>query len=237
MIAEGAAAIDSLPTHAERIANLLATNFPAQTLSAVHDGMRPSLETAKGGVNAKVAELSNLCREEAAVAAAQFRQCEMWLRLKAPAVSDGNNFGVDVQNYVLTEMKEMRTAMESMVTAGKDYYWSRAQGLEKILGEDKTSKTSSEDRTADTEDGKTTEKLCKKTSSSTTATSAAGYPDYREYVVCVDVRQYHLVFNHLTDMRNNYIKAHVLFAKNMKRLNDPRGEGADGRSGNVMSMF
>ena len=51
------------------------------------------------------------------------------------------------------------------------------------------------------------------------------------------MRQYHLAFNHLTDMRNNYLKAHVLFAKNMKRLSDPRGEGADGRSGNVMSMF
>ena len=54
--------------------------------------------------------------------------------------------------------------------------------------------------------------------------------------MCLDVRQYHLVFNHLTDLRNNYLKAHVLFAKNMKRLTDPRGEGGDGGR-NVMSMF
>merc|ERR1719198_1566805 len=60
--------------------------------------------------------------------------------------------------------------------------------------------------------------------------------DYYEYVLCLDVRQYHLVFNHLTDMRNNYLKAHVLFAKNMKRLADPRGEGS-GDNRNVMSMF
>ena len=46
----------------------------------------------------------------------------------------------------------------------------------------------------------------------------------------------HLVFNHLTDMRNNYLKAHVLFAKNMKKLNDPRGDG-EGKTANVMSMF
>ena len=51
------------------------------------------------------------------------------------------------------------------------------------------------------------------------------------------MRQYHLVFNQLTDMRNNYLKAHVLFAMNMKRLQDPRGEGSDGSSRNVMSMF
>ena len=37
-------------------------------------------------------------------------------------------------------------------------------------------------------------------------------------------------------MRDNYLKAHVLFAKNMKKLADPRGDG-DGKSANVMSMF
>merc|ERR1719267_362914 len=125
MIEEGMAAIDALPDHAKRITALLATHFPAQTLEAVHTAMRPAVEAAKGGVNQKVAELSSLVREEAAVAAAQFRACEMWLRLKQPAVSDGNNFGVDVQNYVLEELVKMRTAIEAMTTAGKDYYWAR----------------------------------------------------------------------------------------------------------------
>ena len=32
------------------------------------------------------------------------------------------------------------------------------------------------------------------------------------------MRQYHLVFDYLTALRNNYLKAHVLFAKNMKKL-------------------
>lgn len=119
-------------------------------------------------------------------------------------------------------------------------------------------------------------------------TKPASKLDYTEYVVCVDVRQYHQVrphaislhpphaisladhpsvslslplarstshlpslslsltlsagatcrqvFAQLTDMRDNYLKAHVLFAKNMKKLADPRGDG-DGKSANVMSMF
>ena len=41
----------------------------------------------------------------------------------------------------------------------------------------------------------------------------------------------------LTDIKNNYLKAHVLFAKNMKRLADPRGEGEDGSRVHSMSMF
>merc|ERR1719152_913719 len=109
--------------------------------------MKPSVEAARGSVNQKVAELSSLVREEAAVAAAQFRAAEMWIRLKAPAVSDGNNFGVDVQNYVLGELQAMRTGMETMVVCGRDYYWTRGQGLDKLYGEDKTSTSQKEDTT------------------------------------------------------------------------------------------
>jgi len=237
-IKEGEQAIEALPSHAQRIASLLATHFPAQTLEAVHAAMKPSVEAAKGGINPKVAELSTLVREEAAVAAAQFRAAEMWLRLKAPAVSDGNNFGVDVQNYVRDDLQAMRTSMESMVVCGRDYYWSRAQGLDKVYGDDKTSTSQKEDTNEDVDgEGKKTSKVSKSTSKSSSTSTPPAYPDYFEYVVSVDVRQYHLIFNHLSDMRNNYMRAHVLFAKNMKRLADPRGEGTDGRSANVMSMF
>ena len=61
-------------------------------------------------------------------------------------------------------------------------------------------------------------------------------PDYKEYVVAVDVRAYHHAFTQLTDLRNYYVRAHTLFAKNAKRLADPRGEGDDGRA-HSMSMF
>lgn len=236
-IKEGEQAIESLPSHAQRISSLLAQHFPAQTLEAVHSAMKPSVEAARGSVNQKVAELSTLVREEAAVAAAQFRAAEMWIRLKAPAVSDGNNFGVDVQNYVVGELQAMRTGMEAMVVSGRDYYWSRGNGLDKLYGEDKTSTSQKEDTSSEADGDKKSEKVVKSTSTSSSTSKPPAYPDYFEYVVSVDVRQYHLVFNHLTDMRNNYLKAHVLFAKNMKKLNDPRGEGSDGRSANVMSMF
>ena len=230
LLEEGVQAVESLPSHATRISQLLSTHFPPQTLEAVHGAMRPSV--AAGSVNTKVAELCSLAREEAAVAGAQFRAIEMWLRLKAPAVSDGNNFGVEIQNYVFEELSKMRTAMEAMSTVGKDYYWSRAEGLAKVTGEDKATTTITEDK--ELKEGK--EETTKKNSSVTTKSTPKPLPDYQEYVVCVDVRQYHLVFNHLTDMRNNYIKAHVLFAKNMKKLNDPRGDG-EGKTANVMSMF
>lgn len=231
-VAEGEQAIDSLPSHAGRINQLLSTHFPAQTLEAVHAAMRPAVEGAPA-LNKKVAELSSLAREEAAVASAQFRKIEMWLRLKSPAVSDGNNFGVDVQNYVVGELATMRAAMDGMMASGRDYHWARSEGLNKMHGDEKHSKVI--DSSKEVKDGK--EEVSKSEKESQVVTKPASKLDYTEYVVCVDVRQYHQVFAQLTDMRDNYLKAHVLFAKNMKRLADPRGEGEDGSRVHSMSMF
>ena len=71
-------------------------------------------------------------REQAALAIDHFKQAELWLVLKSPAVSDGNNFGVDVQQYVAGELKEMRKAFAAMIGAPSDYHWARATGLEKV---------------------------------------------------------------------------------------------------------
>merc|ERR1719408_391186 len=125
----------------------------------------------------------------------------------------------------------MRAAMEGMVVASRDYHWSRAQGLEKLFGDEKSETSKGE--VTEKEGDKSTVKSS--TSSKTSSSVPPGYADYQAYVVAIDVKQYHAAYTQLTDIKNNYLKAHVLFAKNMKRLNDPRGEGEDGRSANVMS--
>jgi len=158
----------------------------------------------------------------------------MWLRIKTPSVSDGNNFGVEVQNYVITELAAMRTAVDGFTTTGKDYHWGRASGLDKLYAENKESSEKSE--TTEVVDAKPAE-VKKVTSSKSSSSKPVAHADYAAYLVDTDVKQYHTCFNQLSEIRNNYIKAHLLFAKNLKRLTDPRGEGEDGRSGNVMSMF
>lgn len=228
VLEEGAQAIDAFGGNATKLAGVLAESFPAQSLDAVAASFAPSKEC-----NAKVAALGKLVRDEAAVAVGLFRAAEMWLRVKAPAVSDGNNFGVDVQNYVLGELQGMRGAMEGMIISSRDYHWSRAQGLEKLFGEEKTEEAKGETTEKDGDKSTVKSSSSKKSSSSI----PPGYADYQAYVVAIDVKQYHAAYTMLTDIKNNYLKAHVLFAKNMKRLSDPRGEGEDGRSANVMSMF
>merc|ERR1712070_558214 len=121
--------------------------------------------------------------------------------------------------------------MSGMVSSASDYHWQRGNGLEKLP---KISKESSTSETTDIESDKTVKKSG---SSSKTTTSSPLLEDYIQYVAALDVRQYHAAFCQLTDIQNNYIKASVLFQKNQKRLSDPRGDGASGDRGNVMSMF
>ena len=61
--------------------------------------------------------------------------------------------------------------------------------------------------------------------------------DFVEYTAALDTKQYHTIGYQLNEITNYYLKAHLLFEKNAKRLADPRGEGEGGGGGNVMSMF
>jgi hypothetical protein len=230
---EGMQAIDAMPSHALRIAEVLATKFPAKSLADVAKEMGPQLDKATSATNPTCTALSEQVREEAAIAVGLFRAAEMWLRLKTPVVSDGNNFGVDVQNYVISELDAMRKAMEAFVTCGKDYHWARAEGVEKLKAGCKADSSTSE--STETKDGKPEVKSTK--SSSKTEAQTAGFNDYKQYLVNIDVKQYHTAYTSLTDIKNFYMRAHVLFAKNMKRLSDPRGEGEDGGRVHSMSMF
>ena len=50
----------------------------------------------------------------------------------------------------------------------------------------------------------------KKETTTTSKTSTPEVlPDYHEYIVNIDVKQYHSTFAALTDIRNNYIKAYA----------------------------
>ena len=230
---EGMQAIDAMSSHALRIAEVLATKFPAKSLADVAKEMGPQVDKASSATNPTCTALSEQVREEAAIAVGIFRAAEMWLRLKTPVVSDGNNFGVDVQNYVISELDAMRKATEAFVTCGKDYHWARAEGVEKLKAGCKADASTSE--STETKDGKPEVKSTK--SSSKTEAQTAGFNDYKQYLVNIDVKQYHTAYTSLTDIKNFYMRAHVLFAKNMKRLSDPRGEGEDGGRVHSMSMF
>jgi len=216
------------------LSGIIAANFPPKTLEQVGAEFEAQASSAEQGKpNTTVAKLSMLVREQAAISVDDFKSAEMWIALKAPAVSDGNNFGVDVQNYVSGELKTMRHAIMAMVDSTGTYHWQRGLGIEKYISD--ASAESSESQTTETEGDKTTVKSSK--SSKTSNKKPPQVVDFERYVNCMDVKQYFNAYTQLVDMRNCYAKANALFAKNQKRLADPRGDGGDGPDRGVMSMF
>ena len=238
--AEGEAAIsDTMASRALALNQLLIDTFPPKELAALEAEFAKSAAPSggKAGVNAAVVKLTQLVREQAAISIENFKAAEMWIQLKAPACSDGNNFGVEVQQHVLEQMKAMRHAMVAMMDAPSTYHWQRGLGLEKVAGS-ATDETSKSESTSTEKDGdKSTSKSSSSSSTSTKSSTAPDIADFVKYVVAIDVKQHAASKTALTDMRNCHLRAIGLLEKNFKRLADPRGEGESGNGGNVMSMF
>jgi len=239
-VAAGERSIGALLDNANALTAVITSSFPAMSLDEVHAkfAAMPTPADSKAGLNPEVVKLCGVVRQHASAAVEEFKSCEMWLAMKVPSVSDGNNFGVDVQNFVCGELIAMRTKVAGMLDVLSSYHWQRGLGVEKLPG-GKSSETSQVE-SAENEEKDGEKKASSKSTKTTTtkATKESGIGDFKEYCVALDVKAYHAAYLHLTDIRNCYVKASVLFSKNMKRLADPRGEGEDGgQNRNVMSMF
>jgi len=227
----GTRALANLPTRAVAIQELM-QKFNKTTLDELQTQFEALVASSPGSVNAEVVDLSALVREQAALAIEDIKSLEMYLAIKTPEVSDGNNFGVEVQSFVLGELKAVRAELVPMLGAISDYHGARAAVLEKVVRP--VIKTVDEEAKTEKEGDKTTVK-----SSKTEKTSSKDEPplaDYVKQLAALDVKEYHASYLKLTDMRNAYFKTHLLMSKNKKRLADPRGDGEGARS-NAMSMF
>merc|ERR1712070_492548 len=91
-IVTGEAAIAKLEERSLELSGIIAANFPPKTLEQVGAEFEAQASSAEQGKpNTTVAKLSMLVREQAAISVDDFKSAEMWIALKAPAVSDGNN--------------------------------------------------------------------------------------------------------------------------------------------------
>jgi len=180
---------ETLNARAAALAQLVVQACPPKPLYELEG----SYKACGSGTNKAVAGLLRTVREEAAAAVDHLKQAELWLILKAPAVSDGNNFGVEVQAFVLGELKALRTGFSAMVALPAEYHQARAQGLEKVAQDsskdhDESSTTETE---TSTEEGKTKEKKVVKTVNkcSQGSKSKPTLADYEDYTAALDVKR------------------------------------------------
>ena len=105
MLRAGEAAIAKLGPRAAEVQALITSTFAQKSLAEVQDSFE---KTVSNACNAEVLKVGALVREQAAAAIEDFKAAELWLHLKTPEVADGNNFGVEVQAFVLGELKAPR---------------------------------------------------------------------------------------------------------------------------------
>jgi hypothetical protein len=230
LLAAGEAKIASLGGRAAEVQALVLANFPPKTLADVQTAFEGKV--ASGVPNAEVIKVGALVREQAAMAVDDLKAAELWLSIKTPEVADGNNFGVEVQAYVLGELKAMRGEVAGMIDTVRAYHLLRGTTLEKLVKP--PTKTTDDESKVEVDGDKETKKSTK--SSKTSASETAPLADYVKYIAALDTKEYHAAYTKLVDLRNCYVKADLILRKNAKRLADPRGDN-EGTSSNYSSMF
>lgn len=237
LLSLGEEACAKLPMRSSEVDALL-KNFAPKTLEAIQAEFEAGIASAgPGATNDMVAKLVGLVREQAAQTLEDLKNLDMWLHCKIPAVSDGNNFGVDVQMHVIAELKKLRDEVTAMIDAMSKYHETRAGAMQKIVTPTSITKETESRGVKETgkKDGDTnvkTETTVEKSMSKT----EPPLPDCLKYLAVLDTKEYHACYTRLADLRNAYVKANLLMVKNKKRLSDPRGDG-EGTRANSMSMF
>ncbi|EAL64862.1 proteasome activator complex subunit 3 [Dictyostelium discoideum AX4] len=56
-----------------------------------------------------------------------------WISLNIPRIEDGNNFGVDVQEDIITQITKLEEVYTSLLDGSESYFASRASLVKKIL--------------------------------------------------------------------------------------------------------
>mmetsp|Transcript_22943 Transcript_22943/g.59002 ORF Transcript_22943/g.59002 Transcript_22943/m.59002 type:complete len:240 (-) Transcript_22943:208-927(-) len=161
-------------------------------------------------------------------AVSDFRALEFWLVTKVPQVSDGNNFGVEVQHYVIDELKKCRIAMQGHADSLANYSWSRGLGAEKMGSSSSSEENKSEVREEKTEDGTPKVNTTMKTEKTDKTVSKPEIEDFGEHIVALDVKHYVALEGMLREVEHAYVRTFELIKKNRDKCENPRGDSTSG---------
>lgn len=185
-------------------------------------------------VNDQMQEILAAVRIEINSALDDMQRLERWVQLLVPKIEDGNNFGVDVQRYVITQISASKVALQTAWDGLTDYSWQRATAFEKFAHKVTTDKTKTSTSTKATggKDGDENKTSVTETEKHT-ETAATAINDFLAYVVAIDVKWYFNLLRTTENIRDHYSFALDLTEKNLKKLRLPRG--TQDRGG--MNMF
>jgi len=219
------AVLASLPKRTDEADAVLAKYF-TQSVPAFRQAARAAFQP--GQSNASLVQTSEAVHELLVSAVANFRALEFWLQTKVPQLSDGNNFGVEVQDFVIEKIKAARTQCMTHADGLSNWEWQRGLGIEKLGATKSTDKSTVETSESKNEDGTNKETKTKKEETTTKVGTKEGLDDFVLYVVETDVKQYVALEGAVRELIASYVRIHALVNLNMDKCVNPRGTGNSG---------
>mmetsp|Transcript_20560 Transcript_20560/g.52167 ORF Transcript_20560/g.52167 Transcript_20560/m.52167 type:complete len:260 (+) Transcript_20560:31-810(+) len=186
-ISMGKGVFAALPSRADAVDALLAKHF-AMSVPAFRAAARASCVPRKS--NAELVRTQEAVHELLVGGAADMRALECWLLTRVPQVSDGNNFGAEVQHFVLEQLQKSRAQLSGLTELMTAYLKARGEASEKLGPAKSSESTTAESAESKTEEGVAKESSVKKTEKSEKSVTKEEVEDLQHHVVELDVKQY-----------------------------------------------
>ncbi len=149
-------------------------------------------------------------------------------------MEDGGNWGVTVQMTVAKALKEAKEALLKKMDSLLSYYNSRADAIDKLSLEKKTSTAStSSSKTESSKEDEKKETSSVSTDEKTVSVQDKGYPFRMMSLVALDVNAYFSAKSGLVDCFNDFLMVMDNVEKNKTKLTLPKGNNG----GNNMGMY
>ena len=142
-------------------------------------------------------------------------------------MEDGNNFGVTVQMTVAKALQDTRESLVKKMDSLKTYYSARADAMDKLSLEKKTSTISSTtSKTESTKEDEKKESTSSSTDEKTVSVEDKGYPFKLMALVALDVNTFVSAKSGLVECFNDFLMVMDNIEKNKEKLTSPKGSGA-----------
>mmetsp|Transcript_10510 Transcript_10510/g.19620 ORF Transcript_10510/g.19620 Transcript_10510/m.19620 type:complete len:246 (-) Transcript_10510:86-823(-) len=225
----------SVPSLLSTFDSVLSTHFATASPSQLEKAYSLTLSSSPDAINAPLLSALSAYKDLVSQALNNIQLLERYIILHVPKMEDGNNFGVTVQMTVAKLLKDARESLLKKSDAILTYYNARADAVDKLSLEKKTSTTTSSNNKTDStkqEDKKETTSMVSEEKAVKVVEDKV-YPFRLMALVALDVNAYMNAKSGLLDCFNDFLMIVENVDKNKIKLTSPKGSNG----GNSIGMF
>lgn len=227
--------LSSVPSILSTFDSVLLTHFATASPSELEKAYSAILSSTPDAVNAPLLSALSAYKDLVSATLDRIQLLERYIILHMPKMEDGNNFGVNVQMTVAKVLKDTRESLLKKSEGILTYYNARADAVDKLSLEKKTSTTTSSSNKTDS----TKQEDKKESTSMASEEKVVKVVEDKAFqyrlmaLVALDVNAYMNAKSGLMDCFNDFLMIVENVEKNKIKLTSPKGSNG----GNSIGMF